>query len=198
MALIQTIIMTRKLCKIDSSLKCQIIKIKSFGDINKNKLLFSVDEKGIFEGEVDRAVLEERADFAVHSIKDLPTELDSELVIASVLKREKPNDVLIGKSNINLEQLKPNSRIGTSSLRRAVQIKRKNPNVKVTPIRGNVETRVRKCINGTFEALVLAEAGLRRLGLSTQIVQRFSYLDFIPAPGQGADPEHLLAEGRSG
>lgn len=186
LALIQTIIMTRKLCKIDSSLKCQIIKIKSFGDINKNKLLFSVDEKGIFEREVDRAVLEERADFAVHSIKDLPTELDSELVIASVLKREKPNDVLIGKSNINLEQLKPNSRIGTSSLRRAVQIKRKNPNVKVIPIRGNVETRVRKCINGTFEALVLAEAGLRRLGLSTQIVQRFNYLDFIPAPGQGA------------
>ena len=186
MALIQTNIMIRKLCKIDSSLKCQVIKIKSFGDINKNKLLFSVDEKGIFEREVDRAVLEERADFAVHSIKDLPTELDSELVIASVLKREKPNDVLIGKSNINLEQLKPNSRIGTSSLRRAVQIKRKNPNVKVIPIRGNVETRVRKCINGTFEALVLAEAGLRRLGLSTQIVQRFNYLDFIPAPGQGA------------
>jgi hydroxymethylbilane synthase len=178
--------MTRRLCKINSSLKCHIIKIKSFGDINKNKLLFSVDEKGIFEKEVDRAVLEERADFAVHSIKDLPTELDSELVIASILKREKPNDVLIGKSRINLEQLKANSRVGTSSLRRAVQIKRKNPNVKVIPIRGNVETRVRKCINGTFDALVLAEAGLKRLGLNTQIVQRFNYLDFIPAPGQGA------------
>lgn len=186
MALIQTNIMTRRLCKINSSLKCHIIKIKSFGDINKNKLLFSVDEKGIFEKEVDRAVLEERADFAVHSIKDLPTELDSELVIASILKREKPNDVLIGKSRINLEQLKANSRVGTSSLRRAVQIKRKNPNVKVIPIRGNVETRVRKCINGTFDALVLAEAGLKRLGLNTQIVQRFNYLDFIPAPGQGA------------
>ncbi|HEY7227901.1 MAG TPA: hydroxymethylbilane synthase [Nitrososphaeraceae archaeon] len=186
LALIQTNIMTRRLCKINSSLKCHIIKIKSFGDINKNKLLFSVDEKGIFEKEVDRAVLEERADFAVHSIKDLPTELDSELVIASILKREKPNDVLIGKSRINLEQLKANSRVGTSSLRRAVQIKRKNPNVKVIPIRGNVETRVRKCINGTFDALVLAEAGLKRLGLNTQIVQRFNYLDFIPAPGQGA------------
>jgi len=178
--------MTGRLCKIDPSVKFHIIKIKSFGDINKNKIVFSVDEKGIFEKEVDRAVLEERADFAVHSIKDLPTELDSELVIASILKREKPNDVLIGKSNIELEQLQPDSRVGTSSLRRAVQIKRKNPNVKVMPIRGNVETRVKKCMNGTFEALVLAEAGLRRLGLSTQIVQRFNYLDFIPAPGQGA------------
>jgi hydroxymethylbilane synthase len=79
-----------------------------------------VNEKGVFEKEVDRAVLEERADFAVHSIKDIPTELDDELVIASILKRESPNDVLIGKSKLNLEQLEPNSYVGTSSLRRAV------------------------------------------------------------------------------
>ena len=85
LALIQTNIMTRRLCKMDPSLKFHTIKVKSFGDINKNKIIFSVDEKGIFEKEVDRAVLEERADFAVHSVKDLPTELDSELVIASIL-----------------------------------------------------------------------------------------------------------------
>jgi hydroxymethylbilane synthase len=186
LAIVQTEILTRNLRKLDSSLKCDIIKIKSSGDINKNKLLFSVNEKGVFEKEVDRAVLEERADFAVHSIKDIPTELDDELVIASILKRENPNDVLIGKSKLNLEQLEPNSYVGTSSLRRAVQIKRKNPNVKVIPIRGNVESRVRKCINGHFDALVLAEAGLRRLDMSDLIVQRFNCLDFIPAPGQGA------------
>ena len=186
LALIQTEILTHNLFKLDPSLKCEIIKIKSSGDIKKNKLLFSVDEKGVFEKEVDKAVLEDRADFAVHSIKDIPTELDNELVIASILKRERPNDVLIGKSILNLEQLGPDSQVGTSSLRRAVQIKRKNSKVKVIPIRGNVESRVRKCINGPFDALVLAEAGLRRLSMSDLIIQRFNCLDFIPAPGQGA------------
>lgn len=156
------------------------------GDIKRNKFLFSVNEKGIFEKEVDKAVLDERADFAVHSIKDIPTELDGDLVIASILKRESPNDVLIGKSKMKLEQLPKNSRVGTSSLRRAVQIKRKNPNVTVIPIRGNVESRVKKCLDGAFDALVLAEAGLKRLELSNQIIQRFSYLEFVPAPGQGA------------
>jgi hydroxymethylbilane synthase len=167
-------------------MNCDIIRIKSMGDIKRNKFLFSVNEKGIFEKEVDKAVLDERADFAVHSIKDIPTELDGDLVIASILKRESPNDVLIGKSKMKLEQLPKNSRVGTSSLRRAVQIKRKNPNVTVIPIRGNVESRVKKCLDGPFDAVVLAEAGLKRLELSNQIIQRFSYLEFVPAPGQGA------------
>jgi hydroxymethylbilane synthase len=186
LALIQTEILNRSLRNIFPSVNCDIIRIKSMGDIKRNKFLFSVNEKGIFEKEVDRAVLEERADFAVHSIKDIPTELDGDLVIASILKRESPNDVLIGKSKMKLEQLPKNSRVGTSSLRRAVQIKRKNPDVTVIPIRGNVESRVKKCINGPFDALVLAEAGLKRLELSDQIIQRFSYLEFVPAPGQGA------------
>jgi hydroxymethylbilane synthase len=186
LALIQTEILISNLRKLDPFLKCEVIKIKSAGDISKNKLLFSVNEKGVFEKVVDKEVLEDRADFAVHSIKDIPTEFDEELVIASILKREKPNDVLISKSKLPLEQLEPNSIVGTSSLRRAVQIKRKNPNVKVVPIRGNVEGRVKKCISGPFDALVLAEAGLRRLYMGDLIVQRFSYLDFIPAPGQGA------------
>jgi hydroxymethylbilane synthase len=186
LSLIQTEILISNLRKLDPSMECEIIKIKSTGDIDKNKLLFSVNEKGVFEKEVDKEVLEERADFAVHSIKDIPSEINDELVIASILKREKPNDVLIGKSKLHLEQLEPNSIVGTSSLRRAVQIKRKNPNVKVVPIRGNVEGRVKKCISGPFDALILAEAGLRRLYMGDLIVQRFSYLDFIPAPGQGA------------
>jgi hydroxymethylbilane synthase len=186
LALIQTEILAQNLRRLDPSLKCDIIKIKSSGDINKNKLLFSVNEKGVFEKEVDRAVLEGEADFAVHSIKDIPTELDEELVIASILRREKPNDVLIGKSNQRLEELERNSHVGTSSLRRAVQIKRKNPKVTVIPIRGNVENRIKKCINGSFDALVLAEAGIRRLDMINLIVQRFDSLDFLPAPGQGA------------
>lgn len=186
LALIQTEIVANSLRKLYPTVKCDIVKIKSSGDINKNKLLFSVNEKGVFEKEVDKAVLEEKADFAVHSIKDIPTDIDDELVIASILKREKPNDVLIGKSKLTLEILEPNFHVGTSSLRRAVQIKRKNPKVKVIPIRGNVENRVRKCIDGPFDALVLAEAGLKRLHMSNLIVQRFNYLDFVPAPGQGA------------
>jgi len=156
LALIQTEIVSNSLRSIFPSTNCDIIKIKSMGDIQRNKFLFSVNEKGIFEKEVNRAVLDGRADFAVHSIKDIPTELDGDLVIASILKRESPNDVLIGNSKMKLEQLPKNSRIGTSSLRRAVQIKRKNPNVNVIPIRGNVESRVKKCIDGPFDALVLA------------------------------------------
>lgn len=186
MALIQTQIVTNNLHKLYPNIKCDVIKIKSSGDINKNKLLFSVNEKGVFEKEVDRTVLDEEADFAVHSIKDIPTDIDDDLVVASVLKREKPNDVLIGKSKSKIELLEPNSHVGTSSLRRAVQIKRKNPNVKVIPIRGNVESRVRKCMEGPFDAIVLAEAGLKRLHLNNFIVQRFDYRDFVPAPGQGA------------
>ncbi|TLX66866.1 MAG: hydroxymethylbilane synthase [Thaumarchaeota archaeon] len=186
LALIQTEILTHNLRKLDASVKCNIIKIKSEGDIKKDKVLFSINEKGIFEKEVDRAVIDGSADFAVHSIKDIPTELDDKLVIAAILRREKPNDVLIGKSKINLEQLPPNSRVGTSSLRRAVQIIRKNPKVNVIPIRGNVETRIKKCINGSFDALILAEAGIRRLDMLNLIVQRFDCLDFLPAPGQGA------------
>ncbi len=186
MALIQTEIVTDNLHRHYPTVKYDVVKIKSSGDINKNKLLFSVDEKGLFEKEVDRAVLEEEADFAVHSIKDIPTDIGDELVVASILKREKPNDVLIGKSKSRIESLKPNCHVGTSSLRRAVQIKRKNPYVKVIPIRGNVESRVRKCIEGPFDALVLAEAGLKRLNLTSFIVQRFNHRDFVPAPGQGA------------
>ena len=186
LALIQTEIVTDNLHRHYPTVKYDVVKIKSSGDINKNKLLFSVDEKGVFEKEVDRAVLEEEADFAVHSIKDIPTDIGDELVVASILKREKPNDVLIGKSKSRIESLKPNCHVGTSSLRRAVQIKRKNPYVKVIPIRGNVESRVRKCIEGPFDALVLAEAGLKRLNLTSFIVQRFNHRDFVPAPGQGA------------
>jgi hydroxymethylbilane synthase len=186
LALIQTQIVIDNLHKLYPKIECDVVKIKSSGDINKNKLLFSVNEKGVFEKEVDRAVLNEEADFAVHSIKDIPTDIDDELVVASVLKREKPNDVLIGKSKAKIELLKPNAHVGTSSLRRAVQIKQKNPNVKVIPIRGNVESRVRKCIEGPFDALVLAEAGLKRLHLNNFIIQRFDYRDFVPAPGQGA------------
>lgn len=186
LALIQTEIVTHNLHRHYPTVKYDVVKIKSSGDINKNKLLFSVDEKGVFEKEVDRAVLEEEADFAVHSIKDIPTDIGDELVVASILKREKPNDVLIGKSKSRIESLKPNCHVGTSSLRRAVQIKRKNPFVKVIPIRGNVESRVRKCIEGPFDALVLAEAGLKRLNLTSFIVQRFNHRDFVPAPGQGA------------
>lgn len=186
LALIQTEIVTDNLLRHYPTVRCDVVKIKSSGDINKNKLLFSVDQKGVFEKEVDRAVLEEEADFAVHSIKDIPTDIGDELVVASILKREKPNDVLIGKSKSRIESLKPNCHVGTSSLRRAVQIKRKNPFVKVIPIRGNVESRVRKCIEGPFDALVLAEAGLERLNLTSFIVQRFNHRDFVPAPGQGA------------
>src|SRR6184192_1639531 len=161
--------------------------ITTSGDVDRTTPLFSLSQKGIFEKEIDQAVLEGKVDFAVHSMKDIPAfDKDSRLLIASVPERGSVADALVSKGNRLFKDLKKGSRIGTSSLLRVAQLRRARPDVKPEPIRGNVDTRIQKVERGEFDAVVLAEAGLVRLGLTGRISERLAIEDFMPAPGQGA------------
>ena len=185
LAIAQTEIALAALRRVHAGVRFEVITINTKGDVDKRPL-FTMDEKGIFEKEVNEAVKKGEADFAVHSLKDVPSDLSEELVVACIPKRASPNDVLVNDKGQKLKELAPGSVVGTSSLRRAVQLAKYRPDLDVRPIRGNVETRVKKVINGEYGAVVLAEAGLTRIGMKDVIVERFSVRDFVPAPGQGA------------
>jgi hydroxymethylbilane synthase len=158
LAVVQTQIAVAALRKSNPSVECEIITITTKGDVDKRPI-FTIDEKGIFEKELNDAVMKGSIDFAVHSLKDLPSDLNDELILASIPKRARPNDVLVNEKKLKLSDLPKGSIVGTSSLRRAIQIMRRRPDLNVKPIRGNVETRVKKSINGEYDAVVLAEAG---------------------------------------
>ena len=162
----------------------EIKTIATKGDTD-TRPLFTIDQKGIFEKEIDRAVAQKEVDFAVHSLKDVPSELDENLILASVPKREAVNDVFISSDGSTLDDIKEGSVIGTSSLRRAVQVSRKRSDVTVKPIRGNIETRIGKVSGENYDAIVLAQAGISRLGVDVTC-SPLSIEDFSPSPGQGA------------
>lgn len=162
----------------------EIKTIKTKGDTD-SRPLFTIDQKGIFEKEIDRAVMQKEVDFAIHSLKDVPSQIDESLLLACIPKREIVNDVFISPSGFTLETIKPGAVIGTSSLRRAVQVSRKRPDVIVKPIRGNIETRIKKASGDNYDAIVLAQAGISRLGIKVQYT-RLSIENFSPSPGQGA------------
>ncbi|MEM3094327.1 MAG: hydroxymethylbilane synthase [Nitrososphaera sp.] len=185
LAIAQTEIALAALRRAHPGVRFEVVTISTKGDVDKRPL-FTMDEKGIFEKEVNEAVKKGEVDFAVHSLKDIPSDLSEELVVACIPKRASPNDVLVNDKGQKLKELAPGSVIGTSSLRRAVQLTKYRPDLNVMPIRGNVETRVKKVISGEYGAVVLAEAGLTRIGMKDVIVERFSIRDFVPAPGQGA------------
>jgi hydroxymethylbilane synthase len=185
LAIAQTEIALAALRKANPGVKFEVITISTKGDVDKRPL-FTMDEKGIFEKEVNEAVKKGDVDFAVHSLKDIPSDLSDELAVACIPKRASPNDVLVNDKGRKLKELAPGSTVGTSSLRRAVQLAKFRPDLNVRPIRGNVETRVKKVISGEYDAVVLAEAGLTRIGMKDVIVERFGVRDFVPAPGQGA------------
>ncbi|BDQ31408.1 porphobilinogen deaminase [Nitrosopumilus zosterae] len=184
LSLAQTNWVISELKKVNPGSEYEIKSITTKGDTD-SRPLFTINQKGIFEKEVDRAVSQKEVDFAVHSLKDVPSELDESLVIACIPKREAVNDVFISSDGSSLENIKKGAVIGTSSLRRAVQVSRKRPDVTVKPIRGNIETRIKKTSGENFDAIVLAQAGISRLGVDV----KFSPLpinDFSPSPGQGA------------
>jgi hydroxymethylbilane synthase len=185
LAITQTEIVVRALRRLFPSIHFSVVTIKTKGDVDKRPL-FTIDRKGIFEKEINDAVITNNIDFAVHSLKDIPSDLPDVLTIASIPKRSKPNDVLVSYKKIRLKHLRPGAVIGTSSLRRAIQLIRLRSDLDVRPIRGNVETRIGKTATGEYDGIILAEAGLIRLGLENSIVQRFSLRDFVPAPGQGS------------
>ena len=173
-----------ELKKVNPDTEFEIKPITTKGDTD-SRPLFTIDQKGIFEKEVDRAVAQKEVDFAVHSLKDVPSQLDPGLVLACIPKREVVNDVFISPDGSTLDSIKPNSVIGTSSLRRAVQVSRKRPDVTVKPIRGNIETRIKKASGEDYDAIVLAKAGISRLDVDVKHTI-LSTDDFSPSPGQGA------------
>jgi hydroxymethylbilane synthase len=157
--------------------------IRTTGDHLQTASLVQAGGKGLFTKEIEEALLEGAIDLAVHSLKDLPTEDPSGLVIAAIPEREDPRDAIAGCS---FEELPEEARVGTSSGRRAAQLLALRPDLSVEPIRGNVDTRLRKRKEGQYHAILLAAAGLRRLGLESEIAGIFSPEQICPAPGQGA------------
>ncbi|MDX1578493.1 MAG: hydroxymethylbilane synthase [Gemmatimonadota bacterium] len=157
------------------------------GDRRLDAALPEIGGKGVFTAELERALHEGRVDVAVHSLKDLPTEDPEGLVVAAILEREDPRDVLVVRSGTpSLQALDEGARVGTSSVRRAGHLRAARPDLRVVPIRGNVETRVAKVESGEVDAIVIAAAGLRRLGLEPDHASAFALEDWLPAPGQGA------------
>jgi hydroxymethylbilane synthase len=165
------------------SLDSRIEVIKTTGDKITDVPLAKVGTKGLFTKEIEEALLEGRADLAVHSLKDLPTELPEGLVLAAVPEREDPRDAMVGA---RLAELPAGSKVGTSSLRRAAQLRRLRPDLEIESIRGNIDTRLRKLDEGQYDAIVLAAAGLRRLGWGERIAEVFAPETMCPAVGQGA------------
>jgi len=184
LSLAQTNWVILELKKKSPQTEFDVITITTKGDTDARPL-FTINQKGIFEKEIDRAVAENKVDFAVHSLKDVPTELPEGLVLACIPKREATNDIFISKDNSTILTIKKGAKVGTSSLRRAVQVSRIRPDLVVKPIRGNIETRIRKLQEGEFDGVVLAQAGIARLGIDVKF-EKLSTRDFPPSPGQGA------------
>lgn len=186
LSLIQTEIVKGKLLSIFPGIEISVKIIKTYGDKNLKPIPLDSVGKGWFTKEIDQELLNGEIDLAVHSLKDLPEELEKGLVISAIAEREDPADALLSKGNLSLEKLKSGAVVGTDSTRRGSQILFKRGDLIVKSLRGNVNTRVEKLDNGEYDAVVLAVAGLKRLGLEGKISEYFDPTEFIPAPGQGA------------
>jgi hydroxymethylbilane synthase len=160
--------------------------IKTTGDKITDVALAKVGTKGMFTKEIEEALTANRVDLAVHSLKDLPTELSAEFEIAAITQRESPQDVFCSVKHANIESLPQKAKVGTSSLRRQAQLKVLRPDLEIFPLRGNVDTRLRKLEAGDYEAIILAAAGLNRLGKTQLVRQVISAEVMTPAAGQGA------------
>ncbi len=162
----------------------ELVLITTTGDKILDAPLAKIGGKGLFVKEIEEALLRGDIDLAVHSLKDVPMVLPEGLILGAITEREEPFDVLISRDGRGLHELPEGAKVGTSSLRRQVQIKRKRPDLGVETLRGNVDTRLRKLEEGLYDAIVLAYAGIKRMGLEDRITQVLS--DFIPAVGQGS------------
>ena len=164
--------------------------IRTTGDRDQDSPLSGIGGKGLFTRELDLALLEGRIDLAVHSLKDLPTDLEHGLALAAVPKREDPRDVMVGpegaSATLTLQTLQPGARVGTGSLRRRALASAFRPDVDVVNIRGNLDTRIAKVDRGEFDVIIVAAAGIRRLGLWPRVTEALERTSWLPAPGQGA------------
>jgi hydroxymethylbilane synthase len=164
----------------------QLLGMTTQGDQILDRSLSKVGGKGLFVKELEAAMLEGRAHLAVHSLKDVPMELPEGFELAAVLEREDPRDAFVSPRHASLHDLPQGARVGTSSLRRMVQLHALRPDLQVLPLRGNLDTRLRKLDEGHYEAIVLAAAGLKRLDLDGRIASVFPVAQMLPSAGQGA------------
>jgi hydroxymethylbilane synthase len=186
LALAQSRAFAKSLIDAVPGLAISELEVVTSGDKTQDRPLQDIGGKGLFIKELEEALLDGRADFAVHSIKDVPADLMPRLLIACIPRREDPRDVIISRSGARLAELPSGARIGTSSLRRAVAVRTARPDLVIEPVRGNVDTRLRKMEEGGFDAIVLAYAGLRRLGLAARATEILEPEVCLPAIGQGA------------
>jgi len=186
LAIAQSIWVKKRIESVYKDIKVILIKIKTKGDKILDSPLSKIGGKGLFVKEIENALLKRDVDIAVHSIKDVPVELPKGLEICVYPKRENPFDAFISNQFNSIEELPKNARIGTSSLRREVQLKRLYPDIEVIPIRGNVDTRLKKLRSKNLDGIILAVSGLIRLGLYNQITQIIPEHIMLPAIGQGA------------
>ncbi|WP_028845607.1 hydroxymethylbilane synthase [Thermodesulfovibrio thiophilus] len=175
-----------KLERLYPDLVIEIEKIKTTGDKITDAPLSRIGGKGLFVKEIEEALFKSRIDIAVHSMKDVPAELPEGLHIAAICERENPRDAIISNNNKSLQELPDGAVLGTSSLRRTVQLKAIRTDFNIKPLRGNVDTRIKKLKNGDFDAIILAMAGIKRMGLENLITEVISEDTMIPAIGQGA------------
>lgn len=192
LALIQDDVVISRLKANNPELTFEIDTVRTRGDADQTSRLAGMG-LGIFVKELEQELLGGKLDIAVHSLKDMPTQLADGLVLGAVLSREDPRDVLVNRFGCGLEDLPEGAKIGTSSPRRAAQLKMFAPQVEVVSIRGNVETRLRKAGGEEADGAILAAAGLVRLGLQDQVTEYLSAHRFVPPPGQGI----LAVEARS-
>ncbi len=167
-------------------LQTRTVLMRTAGDRIVDKPLPEIGGKGLFTAELERALHAREIDLVVHSLKDLPIEPSAGLVVAAIPPRADARDVLISAHRYTLDTLPPGARVGTSSLRRAAQLLAYRPDLTLFPLRGNVDTRIRKAMQGEYDAIVLAAAGVTRLGLEEQVGQYLPFEIMLPAPGQGA------------
>ncbi|MFN3467526.1 MAG: hydroxymethylbilane synthase, partial [Candidatus Brocadiales bacterium] len=186
LALTQTGWVKAQLERLNPGLKFSIEIIHTRGDKITDVALFRVGGKGLFTKELEVALLEDRIDLAVHSLKDLPTELPPDLALGAIPEREDPHDLLIGDGAKNIRQLPAGAKIGTSSLRRRAQILAIRPDVEVFDRRGNLDTRLKKLKTMGLNAIIVARAGVNRLGASQDSAHAIPYEEMLPAVGQGA------------
>ena len=187
LSLAQTNLVVSKLLKLRPDVDFKLLQIKTEGDRDTKTSLWHLKTTGFFTSGIEQAVLEGQADLAVHSFKDLPTKQTEGLQISAVCCRDFVEDCLVCRENISsIDKLKTAAKVGTSSLRRAVSLKRLRRDLQILPIRGNITTRIEKLKAGQFDAIVLARAGIERLGLAHIISFVFNPKEFIPAPAQGA------------
>ena len=186
LALYQSNLVKSRLEHLYPDITFELLNIKTKGDIMIDKVLDRNIDKGFFVSEIQNMLMKNEIDIAVHSLKDLPVEENNGIKISAILKRGNEKDVFISKKKKKLSHFLKSEKIGTSSLRRKAQLYKRDPNLNVVDIRGNVDTRISKMIKGQYEGLVMAAAGIERLGLDSYITEYLDHEIMLNAPGQGA------------